>query len=1200
MYRLRVEFPAVGTVYTLTAEAGAYAMTGQAATLTYIGGLPPAPAAEGVSRVNQDLLFQPLDVKQRVTVWGTYDFETASPTGGPGPTWDRVDRRSGWEWTNAGGDWIDAAGVKQGTTHWVSIATNSGSGTTYNQDVTAMVRWIKDTGRWNAWRMAPSGSTARTLATHRNADPDKRPQLTVTYTDASVVVYDATMVSKPSSGSTTPSTFLETGNLPFFVEFPKPTKEVASASLRFHVVTQWSGTQPITINPCDPPITQPEQGPGLATPLYLDAGLEALPGVIGVHRYEDGPPDSTWISPLPDFNLYDTDFSPDVYGAGAPDTGKLPYLDYGKWINANYDGGNPNNLNRVSSSYTGQAFEPIAPGIGAVMTKLAKYPGLADGFVTGQDGSPGCDALIYMPADKMAAMRHIRLRYAVRFHRERELGYADRVLGTAGGSAFIQHSGKWGPSPYGEASGGRSGGSGGGRGWQMRNQWLDCVDGTEGPDQGGIVVGCHYKDDFKTPVNYTNIGLNELWGDGGYGSVMYPDRWYWVEHDFKLNTVTTSGIGYLPDGEHTVWVNGRRVFHKTGLVHRSLPINNNVTAPSISLGGANVGNGTITDLATYNGAPTFHNTNPEAIPEAITLTFTSATTFDVVGSFYGTDAPGTVGVDYTSGRTHKFRVNAGGTPWQAGDTITLTYPLLYTTPSAIERTGWKELGVQAINLNLFHGGKTEALIDRWLFITAMAWGDGDEMASHFGPMQTNPVQAAGTVQFVGYVAGGHPAGEPAVIERLSPKYQAWAVNPGVNDRPWSGSGVLEEKTFASTAFAYCGAGWDHVQERFLGHGAGHVACNVPVPWEYRLSDYAGAWLDTPPTTDAFSRLNGSPATPANLVAQYTPVELDSAVGEWQGDAWGRPGRIYLEGGHSYQMTIFVPGGAAGAGNTHGIILPVYEPSGRSISPSNRNQHYFDLDTKRWVRTVNKATHTGANCGAAWWVESANRVIAVTGSASVYRTTADIFNPLTKTWSTAAILANVPGVGTVGLPIAAEHGGIRDYPPASLVLNFCPVTDASNAPNYAGTKHMIHAADITAVLAGSATFQPLTVTAASWPLLGAGGVTGSGTIGTIGWCYCPLNGCFYAINGLNGSTTLWKLAPPAGATVQADYLSGTWSITTETLASGISNPGAGGTGNASSIYDRLRWSAKARGGLGALVYMSEYTLNRVQQIVPAGL
>lgn len=41
MFRLRVDFPASGTVYTLIAEAGAYAMTGQPATLTYSA----APAA---------------------------------------------------------------------------------------------------------------------------------------------------------------------------------------------------------------------------------------------------------------------------------------------------------------------------------------------------------------------------------------------------------------------------------------------------------------------------------------------------------------------------------------------------------------------------------------------------------------------------------------------------------------------------------------------------------------------------------------------------------------------------------------------------------------------------------------------------------------------------------------------------------------------------------------------------------------------------------------------------------------------------------------------------------------------------------------------------------------------------------------------------------------------------------------------------
>lgn len=57
-----------------------------------------------------------------------------------------------------------------------------------------------------------------------------------------------------------------------------------------------------------------------------------------------------------------------------------------------------------------------------------------------------------------------------------------------------------------------------------------------------------------------------------------------------------------------------------------------------------------------------------SVQETITVTLTAATTFDVSGSVTGSMGSGTVGTPFSHAKV-AFTVNAGGTPWVAGDTI---------------------------------------------------------------------------------------------------------------------------------------------------------------------------------------------------------------------------------------------------------------------------------------------------------------------------------------------------------------------------------------------------------------------------------------------------------------------------------------------------------------------------------------------------
>jgi hypothetical protein len=82
-----------------------------------------------------------------------------------------------------------------------------------------------------------------------------------------------------------------------------------------------------------------------------------------------------------------------------------------------------------------------------------------------------------------------------------------------------------------------------------------------------------------------------------------------------------------------------------------------------SVAGSNTGNGTIGSLA--NGA--------SALPGAYTLTATSSTNFTVTDPKGGSLPPATVGANYSDAKL-AFRITAGGTPFSAGDTFTVTVP----------------------------------------------------------------------------------------------------------------------------------------------------------------------------------------------------------------------------------------------------------------------------------------------------------------------------------------------------------------------------------------------------------------------------------------------------------------------------------------------------------------------------------------------
>jgi len=117
-------------------------------------------------------------------------------------------------------------------------------------------------------------------------------------------------------------------------------------------------------------------------------------------------------------------------------------------------------------------------------------------------------------------------------------------------------------------------------------------------------------------------------------------------------------------------------------------------AGTAAYGGTNVGNGTISGLAT----------TAATVTQTITATATSATTFAVVGSVSGPLGTATVGSPFTSGQVD-FTIAAGSTAFAIGDKITVpTTPLTLANDSAIPITGFADGATnQTFNWNLLSG-----------------------------------------------------------------------------------------------------------------------------------------------------------------------------------------------------------------------------------------------------------------------------------------------------------------------------------------------------------------------------------------------------------------------------------------------------------------------------------------------------------------
>ncbi|HMO46575.1 MAG TPA: hypothetical protein PKB14_11165 [Rubrivivax sp.] len=492
-----------------------------------------------------------------------------------GPTNLDVDAMVGWSWRHRGGDWLDAKLQSQGIAAWADWRSNAAASalpqTVDALDLTALVRYCQQRSRWLALLISNTGAALAVRGPFDSAAT--MPALNVTYVDGSHAVLRCRIVAASTPSSALPVSAARQSVLPCFVEFERPAKAVASASLALTVVKLVDGPARLDIFLCDPPINTQPLTTGLAERAgKLDEGMHALPGVIGVQRYVDGARLSDFVVAGAANHDSEALYDPALWG-GRPDMRKWPHAAAGKWVNPPATG-----LSLVSSSFREDGFLPLSKGLGALRLEMPDS-GVPVGGDVGYRGTLASNMKLFMPFEEFGRLSRIFVRYYMRLGTPYVRTPADRREVRQGSAArWSELGGKIGISAaHATTYGGVSGSSGGGFGWQMRHAWVDCDAAQGGPDEGGVVCGWHLYDFQRANPEGHRYGTESQnrnnWGQqGGLGGVLYAGRWYCIETEVKLNTVDTSATTFVPDGELRAWIDGRLAFERVGMVFRTLPL----------------------------------------------------------------------------------------------------------------------------------------------------------------------------------------------------------------------------------------------------------------------------------------------------------------------------------------------------------------------------------------------------------------------------------------------------------------------------------------------------------------------------------------------------------------------------------------------------------------------------------------------------
>lgn len=549
----------------------------------------PPPASSARYRYEQPYLFQTVrgaSEPARLPNGAPLQWEMNAPVS-VGPTRDYIDLACGWAWDRPGGDWVAASGLRYGADPWFTI--NALTEAPQSVNVTDALKFIHDGRRHCAFLLTLAGAP-RSLAGKFSATP---PSIEVVYANGVQAILKCRITAFAGTGTSYSQTVPASISFPMFIEFDQPTDDVAQATM--NVVTQlhWSGPMPVISGfVLDPSINTDPVVFGVANSASLDTGLSSEASVIGVHRYIDGAALADFTLPG-SFNTGTEDaFDPAIFGNGPTDLTKLPHiaqaptttnLKGAKWVNAG------KTWSVVASTYQGDGFAPLAPGVGALRVRMP--PGadvrdgspIVDGSVVGYSiGPASANAFLYLP-EPLWGMKRIFVRYYQLIGANgMPLSKKYQVHSVPGDApGWTEGGGKEGICPsHVTTYGGVSGTSGGGMGWQARHGWQELSHDDAGSDIGGWGAFLHtYDFGINNPPAFKYGSLdqprdNHFGQRGGLGGILYYGRWYCMEMEIDLNDVTDTAPGYVANGAVRQWIDGRLAMERTQQMFRSLPLYN--------------------------------------------------------------------------------------------------------------------------------------------------------------------------------------------------------------------------------------------------------------------------------------------------------------------------------------------------------------------------------------------------------------------------------------------------------------------------------------------------------------------------------------------------------------------------------------------------------------------------------------------------
>lgn len=526
-------------------------------------------------------------------------------------------------WENTGGDFIDANGTRQGTVALCSVSINNGAGATYTVDATALVEQAVDRNAWLAFKFNTNSNTTRRIYAKHSDSP---PRIDVTYTDGTTETLACRITASATATSTAAfaaNDYSIASSAGVFAEFERPTKTVQSAQLVFRIFSASTTASTFRAWLLDPRVNTSAVQTGVAFISDLDAGLVTRSDVIVAHRYMDAAVDAyethfVLADSGANVNAQDS-YDPAIFGEGSTDLTKLPHIsqrsqnEYTKGPSfrslpvtpsdtvpaANNDGAV--SVSFVKSSYRGEGFEPIAPGMGAQRWHMVPVLGvdgdpIHDGSLVGEGGTGGSGRL-YFPEPDFGNVDDLYVRTYFRMGTEDGGPYApswaDRYLvhqslsastglPVASETGFQDRAGKcfWVPDHSCYPKGGFSGSAGGPYGWQARMGWNVSSETEGGPLEDSMAINFHAFDiqnnpegNFARNHNYagTQQGTVINCGHGGM-SRLYSNKWYCIEIRHKLNSVLPYYPGFVDDGLMQLWIDGRHVITKSNMVMRSWPV----------------------------------------------------------------------------------------------------------------------------------------------------------------------------------------------------------------------------------------------------------------------------------------------------------------------------------------------------------------------------------------------------------------------------------------------------------------------------------------------------------------------------------------------------------------------------------------------------------------------------------------------------